>query len=366
MSDPGVVERVVLVFAAVAVGGCASRAGPPGEPIDLVWESPPTSQPGPTRRQSRQHGSNKQRSSARPIATVNGQPIDRGQFVQWLIEAHGLSLLQQMMALELVKQAAAEQGITVGRQEVEAEYRRCLSRLYPVDPASPVELSRQQQERALELVLRREGVSRQELMLKVQRDAYVRKLAERELKVDEQETSSEPAPLEEVFEEEALGTTQGPELSGALEDALGLDGPSGAVDPLRIDRGVRTSPGATRGVPLGEEEVTLLEDRFDALSAGTQAPEASTGPRDPALDELARTQIATDLEDVLDLGGEAPPTKESTSPAVSRPQVIEVEARPGRSEPHQAVVPVHLSIDPKAEEVELLITLRVKIRRQKA
>jgi foldase protein PrsA len=115
--------------------------------------------------------------------------------VDTLKEAHGLTVLQQMMALELARQETARRGVQVSPNDVDVEYRRRLARLYPVDPATPVELSRRQQEQALAVVLDREGISRQEFMLKVERDAHVRKLAERELTIDENVLRAEYAML---------------------------------------------------------------------------------------------------------------------------------------------------------------------------
>ena len=112
-----------------------------------------------------------------------------------LKQAHGLTVLQQMMALELARQETSRRGVQVGPKDVDAEYHRRLARLYPVDPATPVELSRRQQEQALAVVLDREGISRQEFMLKVERDAHVRKLAERDLTIDEDALRGEYAAL---------------------------------------------------------------------------------------------------------------------------------------------------------------------------
>jgi len=112
-----------------------------------------------------------------------------------LTEAHGLTVLQQMMALELARQETTLRGVQVGPNDVDAEYHRRLARLYPVDPATSVELSRRQQEQALAVVLDGEGISRQEFMLKVERDAHVRKLAERELTIDEDALRAEYAML---------------------------------------------------------------------------------------------------------------------------------------------------------------------------
>jgi parvulin-like peptidyl-prolyl isomerase len=165
--------------------GCPSRQGPAVQSVSTAWESPqPAQQPGKPGQEP---------VAAQPttppeqqvIATVNGQAITREQFLHVLVASHGLAVLQQMMALELARQETTKRGITVTPQDVEAEYRWRLGRLYPVDPAKPTQLSQQEQDRALQLILQREGVSREEFMLKIERDAHVRKLAELELVIDE-------------------------------------------------------------------------------------------------------------------------------------------------------------------------------------
>jgi parvulin-like peptidyl-prolyl isomerase len=170
--------------------GCAANQPAGEQSLSRAWERPePTStRPATPPQQPTQN-------RHEPVATINGRPIRRQAFLEMLKEAHGLAVLQQMMALELARQETARRGVRVTTKDIDAEYRRRLARLYPVDLSTSAELSRSQQEQALAVVLDREGVSRQEFMLKVERDAHVRRLAERDLKIDEDTLRAEYAVL---------------------------------------------------------------------------------------------------------------------------------------------------------------------------
>jgi len=170
--------------------GCAGSQPPGDQSLSKAWEQPelPASRSSPPPQRPA-------RSRDEPVATINRRPISRRAFMELLTQAHGLTVLQQMMALELAREETARRGIQVGPKDVDAEYRRRLARLYPVDPAAPVELSLRQQEQALALVLDREGISRQEFMLKIERDAHVRKLAEKRLLIEEEALRAEYAML---------------------------------------------------------------------------------------------------------------------------------------------------------------------------
>ncbi|MCL2330375.1 MAG: hypothetical protein FWC56_03635, partial [Phycisphaerae bacterium] len=48
-----------------------------------------------------------------PIAFVNGQAIGRRQLAQMLMDSHGATILEQLVALTAIKQRAAAEGIAV-------------------------------------------------------------------------------------------------------------------------------------------------------------------------------------------------------------------------------------------------------------
>jgi hypothetical protein len=187
------------------------------------------------------------------------------------------------------------------------------------------------------------------------------------LRVEEQKAAEESL-RESPSHETGFGVApEGEASSGILEEALGLGIETGPVspparesehpiieNPLTADE----PPFAPEESPLGQEEVDLLEDRFSQLSA---SPEIAQGP---SLDDMARTQIANDIEGVLELS--TPEIKkEITSPEVNVPEIVEIEAQAGVAGAHEVEVPVRLSLSPDADEVELKVTLVIKINRQK-
>ncbi len=183
------------------------------------------------------------------------------------------------------------------------------------------------------------------------------------LKVEEQDDVDEEDPLEVVLIEDLEDSKVETRFSGALEEALDLEtgGEAGVLSAVQDP--FSTSPRAASNPPLAKEEVDPLEGRFDVLSTspGIQIDEAVENR--PYLDELARTQVAPDIGEVLDLATSEPvsdPTSE-----VKSVEVIEVEVSPEDSDPRQVVVPIHVTMDPDAEEAELHVALFIKIRRGK-
>ena len=117
------------------------------------------------------------------VAEVNGRAIRRSQLDDLLRRSHGLDVLQQMLALELARDATRKAAVTVTSADVEAEYARQLDRVYPVAEAvSPAE-KRTRQERALAIALAGQGLGVPEFRLKVERETHIRKLAEQRLSI---------------------------------------------------------------------------------------------------------------------------------------------------------------------------------------
>ena len=58
----------------------------------------------------------------RPVASVNEVPIDRAVFIQTLLDARGLSLLQQIIWREVAQQESRRLGLAVTADDVDHEY----------------------------------------------------------------------------------------------------------------------------------------------------------------------------------------------------------------------------------------------------
>lgn len=160
-----------------------------------------------------------------------------------------------------------------------------------------------------------------------------------ELNLDEilGDTSAEPAAASRVepdlAEELEISHRVGEEASfaGVLEEAL------------RIEEGQDQEEAELRD----SEDMGLIEARLDALSGGAVPDE-----------EVSVEDLPSELL-------EPPPRK----PAITDPSVTSIDVRvktiPPRPGVQSVVVPLHLSMDPNADEMDLQITLQIHIIRPK-
>jgi parvulin-like peptidyl-prolyl isomerase len=120
------------------------------------------------------------------IATVDGQPIARRQVVDLLLRGHGSGILEQIIVLQRAKALAAERGITVTRADVDREYERALRRLIdPLYTKSPESFDHEAAERVLARVLSERNISREEYMMGMRRNAYLRALVQAEIQMSD-------------------------------------------------------------------------------------------------------------------------------------------------------------------------------------
>ena len=122
--------------------------------------------------------------SVNAIAVVSGTAIPRERLVNLLIEGRGLAALEQLIVLEAAKQRARQQGIVVTTAQVQKEYEASLDQLLAESIGETSDdMRRQAGEAMLDDLLRRRGVSRAEYMVVMERNAYLRRLAGRDLNV---------------------------------------------------------------------------------------------------------------------------------------------------------------------------------------
>lgn len=116
------------------------------------------------------------------IAKVSGVPIARSRLVDLLVEGRGLVALEQLIVLEAAKQRSRSAGIVVTKADVQREYEASLEKLL-ADNVSDAEgvMKRQAGEAMLDDLLQRRGVGRSEYMVVMERNAYLRKLADRDI-----------------------------------------------------------------------------------------------------------------------------------------------------------------------------------------
>jgi parvulin-like peptidyl-prolyl isomerase len=100
------------------------------------------------------------------VAKVNGEPITRERLAQCLVEAHGRRMLQQLVALEVVRQQLRARGLTVGPQDIDAEEAEETRQFDPND-----------RPRRLAEYIVQKGMTRVEWRLAMEINAGLRKLA---------------------------------------------------------------------------------------------------------------------------------------------------------------------------------------------
>ncbi len=182
----------LLGFCAVATAmgpGCTLGDRDGGRAVSDAWQEPPatpsdeqdlwedTAAEGQAKGQDPRH---------MPIAIVNGRPIPRQQMLELLIRTHGMTVLGQLIALELVRQTAESEGISITPADIQDEYNRALMQISsPVPASTQPSLGKEAREAMLAQILLRRGLTREEFNLAMERRAYLRKIAEKRLKIDQ-------------------------------------------------------------------------------------------------------------------------------------------------------------------------------------
>jgi parvulin-like peptidyl-prolyl isomerase len=180
---------LAVVIGGIALGGCASRGGASSQSAaNEQSESPmrvadagsaapalsPAPQPPPTT-MPRAAAQSFSTSADQVVARVNGNPITMRQLTQPLVEGYGLNILLNLVQLELAKQDAARKRITLSPHDIEVERDQTLSRLFQdADKADYDEL--------FEQFLQQQRISKPEFDIVLTTNAYLRKIAEPQLK----------------------------------------------------------------------------------------------------------------------------------------------------------------------------------------
>ena len=119
------------------------------------------------------------------MATVNGLPVYMSELNDLLIRSYGLAQSRQLIATELIRQAAAAKGITVSKNDIDAETNETMKEMFPtVTEAS-------QQEQLLQQMLAGRNMSQEQWNIVMERNATLRKLAEPNVTVSDDELRDE-------------------------------------------------------------------------------------------------------------------------------------------------------------------------------
>jgi foldase protein PrsA len=202
---------LACVVGLAALGGCTNPPDSPGVSVTRAWQQPPTaSPPGPARRELARVATSAPAESPHPadappaadlhaftdpgpvLAIADGQKISRDRVVELLLRGHGVGVLEQFIALAAAESLATARGLTVTEADINAEYDRALRRLLsPLQADADTALDRVEGERLLEQVLASRNISRAEYLLGMRRNAYLRKIVEREWRFTDEQLEAE-------------------------------------------------------------------------------------------------------------------------------------------------------------------------------
>jgi foldase protein PrsA len=190
------------VLTAVALcSACAPHDASPASSVSQAWEhrrdGEPTARPRSRSANARSSGAADSTAAsdspgAEPIATVNGKPVDRGEFVALLIRSRGAAILEQLVGLAAAESYAVDQGVVITDADVDFEYDLALRRLFdPLTSTTSAAFDRAGSERLLDAVLDGRMMSRPEYMLTVRRNAHLRKVVAAQLAISDDQLRSE-------------------------------------------------------------------------------------------------------------------------------------------------------------------------------
>lgn len=186
--------RVLVTGLAAVLAGCAEQPARVQNLTANVPSSPGNGTVGSTVTPG--HAA----SDDRIVARINGQPVTMEEFLQPLIESHGLQILMGLVQLDLAKQDARESHIAVTPEDITHERDVTLSKMFKdadvkeQDQLDDAEAKgdtektsklrtqiRSDRETLLAQYLDNQHFSATEFDLKVQINAYLRKAADRGL-----------------------------------------------------------------------------------------------------------------------------------------------------------------------------------------
>lgn len=201
------------------------------------------------------------------MAYVAGEPIYMSELHDLLVRAQGVPVAYQLVANELVRQAAQAKGLEASQAEIQAESDRTLEELFP--RAQPG----QQRERLLHELLQRRGVSAKQWQLVMRRNVLLGKLAAARVTVSDEDLAEEfRLRYGRKVEVRHIQTASLAAAQEALKQLTeGADFAELArrmsINPSAVDGGLLPPIGAdSRSVPPAIREAALAMTRVGQLS----------------------------------------------------------------------------------------------------
>ncbi|HSV14494.1 MAG TPA: peptidyl-prolyl cis-trans isomerase, partial [Tepidisphaeraceae bacterium] len=257
-------QLAVFCLTATAVGlvllpGCRSNSQPAPPP---AVESTGNNTPPPTTTVAQPPTTNTATLSGSDIvATVNGWNITRQELEQPLIDAHGLTILLNLVQLNLAKQQTTKMGLHVSPEDVQRERQVTFNKLFPDATAGD-------DENLLDQFLRQQHSSRAEFDLTIETNAHLRKAAEVQL----------PGKITEEMMHSAFGQLYG-ENRQVRDIELGNMREVGAAQ-ARL----------AKGEPFAQVAQEMSLDRRTAAVGGELPPFSAQSPNIPqAIKDIAQT-----------------------------------------------------------------------------
>ena len=180
------ISRCGALTAAIVTCGCSANSQTASNTVSAAWHSPrieTTAADSPANPAPKPTGIGDESAPA-TIATVNGQAIPLTRLHELLMRSRGSVVLEQLIGLETATMAAEERGLSVNQTDVDREHDRALRQLVdPLSSITPGAFDRVRAEQLLDTVLNQRSVSREEFRLVMRRNAYLRKIVERDLKL---------------------------------------------------------------------------------------------------------------------------------------------------------------------------------------
>jgi len=176
------VTVILIVSAAVGGGSCVNKAPAPAwkAPAEVATKEPAKA---PAKEPAKEPASKPAEAPAEAsvMAYVNGQPVSMARLNDVLVRAYGMPIAQQVVALELTRQAAAAKGLSVTEKDVDDEHKRTLDQMFrQIGPGGDYD-------KFLDRFLAQKNMSRGLWRVIVHRNALLRKLAPKDIKIDEEE-----------------------------------------------------------------------------------------------------------------------------------------------------------------------------------
>ena len=119
------------------------------------------------------------------LVIVNGQPLSKKRVVEVLLESHGLSVMQQLIALELAREESRRLKLSVSDADIERENERAMERIAPSTGSDGKALTAEERRQSLDGLLREKGLTLVEFRLAMERNAHLRKAVEHGFEITE-------------------------------------------------------------------------------------------------------------------------------------------------------------------------------------